>query len=66
MMPGMELRKILEKLKTVGNPKVILITVVRFSDFEIKELKDNFNIVDYIKKPFLIDEIIRVIKQNGK
>lgn len=64
MMPGLTTNEILKKLKRKkSKPKIILLTVVRFSNEEIKKLMDIGNVVDYIKKPFDIDELTEKIKK---
>ena len=65
MMPGLKTRKILEGLKDKkSNPKIILLTVVRYSEEEKKELFKTGNIVDYITKPFDIDELMNRINKH--
>jgi len=64
MMPGLETEEILEKLKKKkSKPKVILLTVVRF-DGDEKKVFEQGNVVDYIKKPFDIDELIDAVKKH--
>ena len=63
MMPGLETKEILERLKRKkSNPKVILLTVVRFDKDEKKFFKQS-NVVDYIKKPFDVDVLIDALKK---
>lgn len=59
MMPGLNTREILDRLKECGinSFKIILITVVRFSEEEIQELMTDSNIVDYITKPFDVMDV---------
>jgi DNA-binding response OmpR family regulator len=65
MMPGLTTKEILEKLKEKkSNPKIILLTVVRFSDEEKKKLFEMGNVVDYITKPFDFDELIHIVKKH--
>ena len=65
MMPGLTTKEILEKLKEKeNNPKVILLTVVRYSDNEKRKILGTENIVDYITKPFDMDDFINSIKKN--
>ena len=69
MMPGLTTEKIMEKLKEKGwaSLKVILVTVVRFSDEEKKLLYTILNITDYITKPFDVFELVgKVNKHLGK
>ena len=64
MMPEPTTWEILGRLKgKKSNPKIILVTVVRFTDEEKKNLYGAANIVGYIKKPFEIDDIIDTIKK---
>jgi len=56
MMPGLTTGEILEKLKQKSiSPKIILLTVCRYTEKEQKELFNRGNIVDYITKPFDLD-----------
>jgi len=65
MMPGLTTMEILEKLKEKNSkPKIILLTVVRFSEEEKKKLFEMGNIVDYITKPFEIDVFIDTVKKH--
>ncbi len=64
MMPGLTTKEILEKLqKMKNNPKIILLTVVRFSEGEKKKLYEMGNVVDYVAKPFEIDDLMDSIKK---
>ena len=65
MMPGLTTWEILGRLKgKKSNPNILLVTVVRFTDEEKKNLYGAANIVGYIKKPFEIDDIIDTIKKT--
>ena len=65
MMPGLSTETILKKIKKMkSNPKIILLTVVRYTNEEKKQLFDMGNVVDYIKKPFEIDEYLDIIKNH--
>jgi DNA-binding response OmpR family regulator len=69
MMPGLTTEQIMERLKDKGwtSLKVILVTVVRFSDEEKKLLYTVLNITDYITKPFDVFELVgKVNKHLGK
>jgi DNA-binding response OmpR family regulator len=68
MMPGLTTKQILEKLKETGfgNLKVILVTVVRFSEDEKKSLFSNSKIVDYVPKPFDLDVLVTAVKNQVK
>lgn len=61
MMPGLTTREILEKLKEKKTkPKIILLTVVRYSEEEKQKLHQ-MGIVDYITKPFELGDLIHTI-----
>ena len=63
MMPGLTTREILEKLKEKNSkPKIILLTVVRFSDEEKKKLFE-MDIIDYITKPFEIEDLMESVRK---
>ena len=65
MMPGLTTKEILEKLKEKSyNPKVILLTVVRYSEEEKVKILEMGNIVDYVTKPFDFDVLIKTVKKH--
>ena len=65
MMPGLTTKQILEKIKEKkSNPKIILLTVVRYSIEEKEKIFELGNIVDYITKPFDVDELIDVLNKH--
>lgn len=65
MMPGLTTREILEKLKEKHSAaKIILLTVVRFSDEEKKHIVQLGNVVDYVSKPFEFDDLMKVVHEN--
>ena len=65
MMPGLTTREILECLKEKDcKPKIILLTVVRFSDGEKQQIFKMGNVIDYIIKPFELDELANTIKKT--
>jgi len=65
MMPGLTTKEILEQLKDKNiNPKIVLLTVVQFSDEEKKKLKLMGNVVQYITKPFELDIFLNAVKNN--
>lgn len=65
MMPGLTTIEILEKLKEKqSKPKIILVTVVRFTEEEKKSLYEAANVVGYIKKPFDVDVLINSVKKH--
>jgi len=67
MMPGLKTKEILELLKadtSTAKIPVVLITVMRFSDKELKAMLETTQIVNYIPKPFEIDSVIDTIKKH--
>jgi DNA-binding response OmpR family regulator len=65
MMPGLTTSEILKDLKDKkSKPKIILLTVVRYSEEEKKKIMTMGNIVDYIKKPFDLDDFMDAIKKS--
>jgi two-component system, OmpR family, alkaline phosphatase synthesis response regulator PhoP len=64
MMPGLTTREILDKLKEKKTkPKIILLTVIRYSDEEKQKLVQ-MGIVDYVTKPFELDNLINTIHNH--
>jgi len=65
MMPGLTTKEILKKLKEKrSNPKIILLTVVRYSKKEQKKLFKMPNIIAYIKKPYDINDFLESVKKH--
>jgi DNA-binding response OmpR family regulator len=65
MMPGLTTSEILEKLKEKkSNPKIILLTVVRYSESEKKKIFGMGNVVDYVTKPFDLDKLMDAIHKH--
>ena len=65
MMPGMTTYEILKQLQTKTNhPKIILLTVVHYSNEEIQRLAQISNVIDYIPKPFNIRDLVDRIKTH--
>ena len=65
MMPGLRTEEILEKLKEKkSKPKIILLTVVRYSGEEREKMLKTNNIVGYIKKPFDLDDLMDAVKKH--
>jgi DNA-binding response OmpR family regulator len=63
MMPGLTTREILEKLpEKKTKPKIILLTVVRYSEEEKQKLYQK-GIADYVTKPFEVDDLINTIQK---
>ena len=54
---------ILDKLKDkICKPKIILLTIVRFSDEEKKKLFE-MGVIDYITKPFEFEDLIESVRK---
>ena len=65
MMPGLTTKEILMKLQEkASKPKIILLTVVRFSDEEKEKILEMGNVVDYITKPFEFDMLMNAVKKH--
>ena len=65
MMPGLTTGEILEELKQKSsNPKIILLTVLRYTEDELGKLYTKGNIVDYVTKPFDLDNLLMTIKKQ--
>jgi len=65
MMPGLTTKEILEKLKNIPyKPKIILLTVVRFSDEEKELIFKMGKVVDYVNKPFELDNLVKTVKKH--
>jgi len=63
MMPGLTTKEILQQLREKNNnTKIILLTVVRYSEEEKAQIIKMGNIVDYITKPFDFEELIDRVK----
>jgi DNA-binding response OmpR family regulator len=58
MMPGTPVKNIVEQIK---NSKIAFLSVVRTSEAEKSDLLKQKNIVDFIQKPFDVNELIRRI-----
>jgi len=64
MMPGLTTEEILEKLiKKKCKPKIILLTVVRYSEEVLEKILKKGNIVAYIDKPFDLDDFIDTVNE---
>ena len=63
MMPGLTTKEILEKLREkICKPKIILLSVVRFSDEEKKKLFE-MGVIDYITKPFEFGDLMESVRK---
>jgi two-component system alkaline phosphatase synthesis response regulator PhoP len=64
MMPGLTTREILDKLKEKKTkPKIILLTVIRYSEEEKQKLYQG-GVVDYVTKPFELSTLINTIHNH--
>jgi len=64
MMPGMPVKEVVKQITDV---KISFLSTVKMSDAEKEELLKQPNIVDFIQKPFDINDLIaRVKKAIGK
>jgi len=65
MMPGLKTEEILEKLKEKKcKPKIILLTVVRYTNEKKEKMLKINNIVEYIEKPFDYDVLMNAVKKH--
>ncbi|MDE1797831.1 MAG: response regulator [Candidatus Micrarchaeota archaeon] len=60
MMPGMPAKEVVARIKDV---KIAYLSVVRVSEAEREELLGHPNVVDFITKPFELDDLLRRIKK---
>ena len=60
MMPGTPVKDIIPKIK---GSKIAYLSVVRTSEAEKEDLMGSKNIVDFIQKPFDINELIQKVKK---
>ena len=58
MMPGTPVKNVVEQIK---NSKIAFLSAVRTSEAEKRDLLGQKNIVDFIQKPFDLDDLIRRI-----
>ena len=58
MMPGTPVKEIIEKIENI---KIAFFSVVRTSEAEKRDLLKQKNIVDFIQKPFDVNDLIRRI-----
>jgi len=67
MMPGLTTKDILTELKgKKRKTKIILLTVVRFTEKEKQTLMDMGNIVDYLPKPFEVNDLLHIVHKHLK
>jgi len=60
MMPGTPAKDIVPKLSKF---KIAYLSVVRTSEAEKEDLMKNKNVVDFIQKPYDIDELLKRVKK---
>ena len=60
MMPGTPVKQVVDQIKDI---KVAYLTVVRTSEAEKENLLKSANVVDFIQKPFDIDDLVRNVKK---
>ena len=60
MMPGTPVREVVKKIRNI---KIAYLSAVRTSEAEKEELIGQKNIVDFIQKPFDIDELLEKVKK---
>ena len=59
MMPGTPVREIVPKIKS----KVAYLSVVRTSEAEKEDLLKSKNVIDFIQKPFDINDLVKKVKK---
>lgn len=60
MMPGTPVIEVVDQIKNI---KIAYLSVVRTSEAEKEQLLKNKNVVDFIQKPFDINELIQKVKK---
>jgi CheY-like chemotaxis protein len=60
MMPGTPVREVVKKIKNI---KIAYLSVVRTSEAEREALLEQKNIVDFIQKPFDINDLLKKVKK---
>lgn len=60
MMPGTPTKEVVKKIKDI---KIAYLTVVRVTEAEKEDLLKEKNIVDFIQKPFDIEELLRKVRK---
>ena len=60
MMPGTPVGKVIEQIK---NTKVAYLSVVRTSEAEKENLLKSKNVIDFIQKPFDINDLVKRVKK---
>jgi DNA-binding response OmpR family regulator len=64
MMPGMKTKEILAKLKEkkINDLRIMLISVIRFSQEEKTIMLENYKIKDYVTKPFDVPDLVNRVR----
>jgi DNA-binding response OmpR family regulator len=60
MMPGTPTKEVVKKITTV---KIAYLSVVRTSEAEKEQMTGQKNIVDFIQKPFDVNELVKRVKK---
>ncbi len=60
MMPGTPVKEVVSKIEDI---KIAFLSVVRTSEAEKENLKKTKNIVDFIQKPFDINELVKKVEE---
>ncbi len=60
MMPGTPVREVVPKIKGI---KIAYLSVVRTSEAEKEDLMKSKNIVDFIQKPFDINDLLKRVRK---
>ena len=61
LMPGKPVREV---IKNITNTKIAYFSTVRTSEAEREELLKPKNIVDFIQKPFDVNELLKKVKKH--
>lgn len=61
MMPGTPVRKAVPKM----DAKIIFVTVVRTSEAEKEDLLSMDKVVDFVEKPYDVDELVKKVKKHA-
>lgn len=59
MMPGSPVKSVVDQIKDI---KIVFMSIVRKNDAEERGLCNQPNVVEYIQKPFNIDEMVNKIE----
>jgi two-component system catabolic regulation response regulator CreB len=60
MMPGTPVKEVVKK---ISGTKIVYLSVVRVSEAEKEDLLGRKNIVDFIQKPFDINDLVNKVKK---